>query len=208
VRFTCRSCSRGYSIPDERVRAAGESGLRIRCKSCRAIMAVDVKTADAASGEGKIHKVTARLKRVADSSDDADATANDLPNLRRREQAQATLQGGIAASMSGPVPEAPSEEAATPVPTRPARVEKSAAAAPRMREPSMMNLAAASSFGGATPAMTDVHAAFELPEGLPAAMSGSGIYRPPAWRRPSHPGCRARPTTSRHASALVRRHRR
>jgi hypothetical protein len=65
------------------------------------------------------------------------------------------------------------------VATKKARVESAQKrAVPRVREASTHDLVAAASFGASIPAMTDVHAAYELPEGLPAAMSASGIYRP------------------------------
>lgn len=40
VKYSCNSCGKRYSIPQERVTAAGPEGLRIRCSRCRAIMAI------------------------------------------------------------------------------------------------------------------------------------------------------------------------
>lgn len=40
MKYACNTCGSRYAIPDSRVMAAGEKGLRIRCSSCRSIMAV------------------------------------------------------------------------------------------------------------------------------------------------------------------------
>ena len=40
MRFKCMSCAARYSVPDDRVDAAGRGGLRIRCSACRAVMVV------------------------------------------------------------------------------------------------------------------------------------------------------------------------
>lgn len=47
MRFSCMNCEARYEIPDERIRAAGSAGLRIRCRSCRAVMAVSAKMVSA-----------------------------------------------------------------------------------------------------------------------------------------------------------------
>lgn len=40
MKYACNTCGARYAIPDSRVVAAGEQGLRVRCSRCRAIMAV------------------------------------------------------------------------------------------------------------------------------------------------------------------------
>ncbi len=40
MKYACNTCGARYAIPDSRVMAAGEQGLRVRCSRCRAIMAV------------------------------------------------------------------------------------------------------------------------------------------------------------------------
>jgi len=199
MRFTCKSCSRSYAIPDERVRDAGGAGLRIRCKSCRAIMAIDVGTAVASTrtSSAPLDDLTLPappsphldLPHLASSDDETeDVTANERQRLRRGADKASER---VLAEMSGPVPEASSEEAsATPIHTKPARKDTRAAApsSTSPARPSRSRRQGGSSSGSlghvdvdagfVTPAMTDVHAAFELPEGLPAALSPSGIYRP------------------------------
>ncbi len=38
MHFDCHTCGAGYRVPTSRVADAGPSGLRVRCKKCRAIM--------------------------------------------------------------------------------------------------------------------------------------------------------------------------
>lgn len=198
MRFTCKSCSRSYAIPDERVRDAGGAGLRIRCKSCRAIMAIDVGTAVASTPKARttLDDVTLPappsphfdLPHLASSDDESeDVTANERQRLRRGADKASER---VLAEMSGPVPEASSEEAsATPIRTKPARMDARALASSSDARPAKSRSSSRAARVGShahaevdagfiTPAMTDVHAAFELPEGLPATLSASGIYRP------------------------------
>jgi hypothetical protein len=65
VKLNCKSCGQGHFIPDERVAAAGTRGLRVRCKGCRAVMAVD----------GMIKQEV------------GEDTSPDLPRLRRTPRA-------------------------------------------------------------------------------------------------------------------------
>ena len=40
VKLACKTCGARYDIPDGRLSAAGDAGLRVRCSKCRAIMVV------------------------------------------------------------------------------------------------------------------------------------------------------------------------
>lgn len=55
MKYTCNTCGARYAIPEERVKDAGENGLRVRCSRCRSIMAVSlVDMSQAAKGDDDI----------------------------------------------------------------------------------------------------------------------------------------------------------
>jgi hypothetical protein len=100
MRFGCTTCGKTYEIPDARVRAAGVAGLRVRCKKCRAIMAIDTRTAidgratRAVVESGDEIVVRAHAERSARSASILDIdrlpdTEHDLPTRRRAPSSSA-----------------------------------------------------------------------------------------------------------------------
>lgn len=77
MKYACMSCDTRYDIPDEKIAEKEPNGLRIRCRTCRAIMVVS-------------------LARRLDEDDTEDVTAPAL--VRRRKPQKAASRGGLLAA--------------------------------------------------------------------------------------------------------------
>lgn len=74
MNYSCLSCRAKYVIPDARVAAAGADGLRVRCTSCRAIMAVTGSMAQPTATKTSTKTSSSSRARSAGASVAADNT--------------------------------------------------------------------------------------------------------------------------------------
>lgn len=97
MKYACNTCGARYAIPDSRVRAAGEQGLRVRCSRCRAIMAVCLGDGGQATHEEDITQPLGvrRRRRRRGHAPARDVAVQVLPT-----------EVGMAAADAGPAPAA------------------------------------------------------------------------------------------------------